>query len=253
MSTRRSDFLIIGGAIAVAVATPPLLRRVQRSRLAFEPIAQLPGFRKIEGQGVTLSGPVVLVGIDRPSQAEDRAIEAAMADPCTAAFGAQGWPKGGPLPIAVFSDYNCPNCPQASAQLRQLQSSGAAVRIVWHDLPILGPASERAARLAVAAGMLGAYEAAHGWLMHRAIPPGPAGARRLAAAISLDEHDLARLAQGPDVAARLAKTRAAAAAFGVLGTPTMIVGRTRVTGTLPDETLEKLIKREISEVTPLCR
>lgn len=252
MPARRRDLLIIGGAVAAAIALPPVLRRVRQETFDFEPISGLPGFRRIEGQGVTLAGPVALLGIDRPEAAELRAIEAARRDPCGAAFGAGGWPRGGAVPVALFTDYNCPNCPEASRLLRRLLDKGAPIRAVWHDLPILGPASERGARLAVAARRQGAYDAAHRWLMHRALPPGPVGLRRMAEALALDPGQLAEDAASGETSADLARSRAAAAVFGVAGTPGFVIGRTRVIGNLPMRAMERLIALEAQQADPPC-
>lgn len=252
MPTRRRDLLIIGGAVAAAIALPPVLRHVSGRRFDFEPISGLPGFRRIDGQGVTLAVPVALLGIDRPTAEETRWVEVARRDPCRAVFGPGGWPEKGIVPVALFTDYNCPNCPEASALLRDLVRGGAAIAPVWHDYPILGPASERSARLAIAAGRQGAYDAAHRWLMHRALPPGPVGLRRMAEALALDAEQLAADAISGETAAILNRSRAAAAILGIAGTPSIVVGQTRVTGNLGAEAMQRLIALEAAETGTPC-
>lgn len=243
MAARRRNVLLALGALAGALAAPSLIRRALPADFAFEPLRRLPGFRTIEGRGVTLAGPVALLGLDRTTDAEAARMDRVRAAPCRAVFGPQSWPAG-TVPIAVFSDFNCPNCPQTSAQIKALTDARDDLHVTLQEYPVLGPASEQAARLALAAGLQGQHGPAHHLLMQRALPPGPAGARRLAEALGLDAERLARDAQGNTVTEGLAQTRAVAGVFGVPGTPTLIVGRTRVVGAMRTRDLETLIALE---------
>ena len=52
--------------------------------------------------------------------------------------------------IIMYTDYQCPYCRKAHVALKELLSEDSKVRILYRDWPIFGPASEQAARLAIA-------------------------------------------------------------------------------------------------------
>ena len=79
-------------------------------------------------------------------------------------------PPSADLTVVVFSDYLCPACRVASAALDQAVSADGNVRVVYREWPIFGLASERAARVALAADAQGIYPQVHRGLM-RASPP----------------------------------------------------------------------------------
>src|SRR3546814_9096698 len=49
-----------------------------------------------------------------------------------------------------YSDYQCPFCRKIHPALERLAQEDGRVRIVYRDWPIFGPASEEAARMAIA-------------------------------------------------------------------------------------------------------
>jgi hypothetical protein len=111
---RRRDLLIVLAAVGAAVALPPYLRR-RAGIFEFEPIPGLPGFRRLPTGAVSggSGSDFILTGLTptSPQQADLRRKVAQ--DPCKAVFGAKGW-AAGDLPVAVFTDYNCPYCPTLS-------------------------------------------------------------------------------------------------------------------------------------------
>ena len=60
-------------------------------------------------------------------------------------------PPGYDFTIVEYMDYQCPACGEANAVLRQLMAEDRKVRIIFRDIPVFGPASEKAARVAIAA------------------------------------------------------------------------------------------------------
>ena len=90
-----------------------------------------------------------------------------------ALLDAPGFPFEGPddaaVTMLVFSDYACGVCrkvePLWRAAVREAEATDAPVRVVHRDWPILGPASVRAARMALACGRQGLYEPVHQVLM----------------------------------------------------------------------------------------
>lgn len=136
------------------------------------------------------------------------------------------------LTVAVITDYRCPACRGADAALHAAAARDGHVRIVYVDWPILGSASERAARVALAADRQGIYPALHRRLMaERRALTDPVLAQAVEAAggdwtrILADLHDHAAAIDG-----RLAQNATAAFTLGIAGTPAYLAGSVLVLG-----------------------
>ena len=243
---RRRDALVGAGVAASLLLGPAAWRALREPALAFEPHPAVPGFRRIAAGGA--SRPAArfdgLIGLaEPPNPAADAAREAVLRDPCAALFG--GSVPSGAVPVASFSDYNCPYCRATTERLAAIEArSGGAVRVRWHELPLLGEGSEAAARAALAADLQGAYPAMHARLMRARLVPTPAYLEEVARALDLDAGRLLADMASPAIEARLARSAASADAFRLAGTPAMVVGRTVAVGALDERTLERLIERE---------
>lgn len=207
--------------------------------MQFDPIPGLPGFRRVAGT---------------PAAPQDTATALrewswSGLSPCDLLHTAPR--AAGDVPIAYFSDYNCGFCRQLSPRLARL-SQTADLSVTWHELPLLGPASIRAARAALAARNQGAHAAFHARLMDRAIAPTPATLRDLARQERLDPDRLIADMQAPGVTRQLAITADLARRFGFFGTPALVVGRTATLGAISEVRLENLIALERQEPAPPC-
>ena len=161
--------------------------------------------------------------------------------PCTAVYG--DIKPDNRLPIAIFTDYYCPYCPEMSARLIEM-ADDLPIRLVWHEFPIFGARSERAAGVAVAAGMQGQYLPVHRHLMQAGLRPGRQAFDTLADKFGLDAERLAKDAQSTVVSGMIGRSRATAAVLGIVGTPTIVVGRTVIAGLREKQFIEKLIVLE---------
>lgn len=242
---RRREALVLGSAVAVALAIPPVLRRMP-SRFDFQSIAGEDGFRRL--MGGSISGSVdPFFGID-PDVSNNLRHEKPL---CTALFGTEKW-SADAVPIAFFTDANCPYCKDLEGRLVDMRDSGAPVRLVWHELPLLGPSSIRHARAILAARLLNAEDKARAALSLRIMRPGPAALTNLAQEIEVDPEDFARLVNGSRVDALLSEGVALGRRLGIPGTPGTVVGRTLVIGAIKDADLRKLIEIERSEPQTVC-
>ncbi|MDX1902252.1 MAG: DsbA family protein [Gammaproteobacteria bacterium] len=75
-----------------------------------------------------------------------------------------GNPKG-KVTVVEFFDYQCPHCVEMSPIFDNLVKNNPNVRVVFKEFPIRGPASEVAARAALAAAGQGKYLELHNALM----------------------------------------------------------------------------------------
>lgn len=241
---RRRDALVIGGAMAVAIAIPPLLRRIP-TEFEFTPVPGFAGFRRLDN-GPTSGGvdPFFGLGTRLPDQAP--LDDSVSQNPCMALFGPDGW--GDTLPIALFTDVNCPYCKVLEARLIGLRDRGAPIRLIWHEMPLLGPASIRAARAVLAARFLGLEAPARAYLASQTLRPGTAAIDAFAEALGVSGAVMQPEIEGHRVSEALATSLALGARLGIPGTPGTVVGRTLVVGAIRDADLDALI--EIERDTP---
>jgi hypothetical protein len=244
---RRRDALVIGAAVAVALAVPPVLRRMP-SEFDFEPLPGFDGFRRL-GSGPTSGSVSPFAGLGGKLP---EVVDAPMLQPpCLALFGPEDSTEGR-LPIAVFSDFNCPYCKELEERLLRLEADGAAIRLVWHEMPLLGESSRRAARAVLAARFLGVERVGRAYLWQQRLPPGETGLLRMATALEIDAASLMREVKSTRVDTALARSLDLGGRLGIPGTPGTVVGRTLVIGAIKDADLRKLIRIETGTLGTLC-
>lgn len=243
LSPRRT-FLKLAGAGAVVGAAyggAGLLRRVSAPSLTYEPLPGVAGFRRVAG-GAVSSGATPFVGL---GSAPTPAVE--LPDICTALFAPDR--PADAVPIAYFSDPRCVNCRQVSPILAEMDA-GPGVHVTWHEWPILGPMSERAARATLAAERQGARAAFHTRLMGAALLPTDSYLARLADEVGIDSTRLLADMSDPEIDRRFARTVALARTFGFAGTPALVIGRTAVLGRMDRAQLQRLVEAERADTGP---
>jgi len=242
VSRRTLLGLAAGGAVAAAAHIAfGALRRLLAPAPEFEPIASLPGFRRLAGGPVSRGAPL-FVGLGEPAE---RVVTSATL--CRHLFTPR--PEPGGVPIAYFSDYRCSNCRVVSPILAGIAERGVAP-VTWHEWPILGESSRLAARAALAARRQGAYEAFHERMMGSSFLPTPAYIEEIARDAGIDPGRLRRDMDAPAVTRQLARSDALAGLLGFIGTPGLVIGRTAVMGRMDRDRIERLIAIERAEAAP---
>lgn len=244
-------FLILVAAALVGVNI--FISNRPANDLDFQPRQQPEGFRELILDGAT-SRPdptaVPLAGIDfGPGRQDGEPVT----DICAALFADPGDPTAGPADAAVtiveFFDYQCPYCRTASAYLRDVQTQDPRVRVVYKEWPLLGPASEQAARAALAAARQGRYPEFHKTLMQTRGVPSEDLFRYAATEAGIDPDRLLWDMKSDDIGTALRRNDHLAKRLGFTGIPSFVVGRTIVQGALTRSELEKLIELEAAEGT----
>ena len=123
-------------------------------------------------------------------------------------------------------------------------NSDLGIEIVWHEWPILGEASNAAARAVLAAQRQGADQAFRDHLLASSFVPNSAYLMDLGERLGLDPSRLAADMSAADVNDQIAKSNDLASLLGFRGTPGLVVGRTLVNGAIDDAELMTLIERE---------
>ena len=232
--------MLLGG-IAAWVWGVPRLYRAFSEPFQFGPIPGLDGFRIVNSGSVSGATDIALLAVDRVSDAQRDLRADLRGNPCSI-FGSAR--NSGKLPLAVFTDYYCPYCPEMSDLVIELSEGAAPIAPVWWDLPLLGPRSEYAARVAIAAGNQGQYLPVHKHLMHKPLSPGPVALNELAARFDLNGEDLRRDMQAPETDLNLETAHAARAVFAMIGTPSIVVGRSVLIGRTSKQSFLDLIELE---------
>jgi protein-disulfide isomerase len=145
----------------------------------------------------------------------------------------------GTVTIVEFYDTRCPYCREIEPTMARLLAQDRSVRLVYKDLPVLGPASVLAAHALLAAQQQDGYEKLRSALMQS--PPNYTreGVLALARKIGLDADRLARDMDARAIAARLDANLALAAALGIDGTPALVIGDILVPGAIGFAELER--------------
>jgi protein-disulfide isomerase len=246
---RTSRRNLVVGALALGTVAGGWQLWVHRPReFAFRPIDGLPGWRLLEFDGVSsptagIAG-AALLGLENSGDPVEPMPASRL---CATLFK----PKEGKVPVAAFSDFFCPYCRTQIPRLAErAQKRDASITINWHELPLLGPTSEIAARAAVAAGLQGGYPEFQARLFASSFRPTAIYLAEVASAAGLGPGQILLDMDGQVVESRLMRSRAAARTLGIYGTPALVVGRTLVMGKIFERDLDRLIALE-AEAGPL--
>lgn len=158
-----------------------------------------------------------------------------------------GGNKAGDITIVEFMDYQCGYCKKAHAEVAELIKSDGNIRIILKEYPILGDASDLAARFAIAVRQIGgddAYEAAHNALMTLRGEIGAAALERIATDVGLDPAAVNAQMQTPEVTAIIDANRALGDTMQINGTPTFVIDQTLLRGYLPLDGMRQVVAEE---------
>lgn len=248
--SRRTLWAGLAAGAGTLYLTRGYLSDVFAGELTFEPYSGLPGFRRMTGGGQSTAGSPggtfgLFVGLEAPGEADPQlegVLASVRSEVCTALYPDHG-PFDTHVPVASFSDYNCPYCRVQTEKLAKIAEEGE-IEVTWHELPLLGDASVTAARGALAAKRQDAYLAFHRRLMRAPFQTDRTYLSILAREIGVDEAQFVRDMDGAAVADEIRRSQALGQVFGFIGTPALVVGRTVVQGEIGSATMRRLIEHE---------
>ncbi|WP_294393232.1 DsbA family protein [uncultured Sphingomonas sp.] len=217
--------LVLGAAGARAAADP--LNRTAVERIVHDYILAHPeiipeAIERLQNQAAS-----------KTIAAERKALETPFA-------GAWAGNPNGDVTLVMFSDYNCGYCRASMPDIERLLKEDPKLKVVWREVPVLGPQSEAAARDALAA----AKQDGRYFAFHRALFAGRPDSRGLQAAAKVSGVDQARLAVdrgGQDVAQEIENNLALAGRLGVTGTPAFVIGTRLLGGAVGHDALAEAI------------
>ena len=147
--------------------------------------------------------------------------------------------KGAAKPDVVlveFHDYACTYCKASNPHIEQLLREDKGLRVVYRDLPILGPDSVTAARLALLASKNGRFRQFHDAL-YAAGRPSPEALAVAARAAGIPDQP----PQSPEIEAELKKNFELAGRLGATGTPLFVIGDRVVNSAVGYEALKRAV------------
>ena len=147
----------------------------------------------------------------------------------------------GDATLVEFFDYNCPYCRRVAPAVSGLIEDDPSLRVVYKEIPILGPGSQFAARAALASRVQGKYVEFHEALMNAGRQVGEDSLFEIAREIGLDVDRLRRDMEDPAIEAAIERNLELANALGITGTPSFVIGDEIVPGAVDRATLERLI------------
>ncbi len=157
--------------------------------------------------------------------------------------------KEGAVTVVEFFDYRCGYCKKMQSTIEKI-GSGTAIRVLYKELPILGPESLYASKAALAAAKQGSYDKFHQALMNAAEALTPESVDKIAAGFGLNLSQLKKDMDSPEVTASIMKNSALAESLGIEATPTFVVGKEVAPGALSEEALNSLIESQRSKTKP---
>ena len=149
----------------------------------------------------------------------------------------------GSIIVYEFSDYNCGYCKRVFPDLMAVLEADPSLRLVIKEFPILAESSVLAARAAIAAQAQKKFPAFHKALMGwRGRLDGDA-INDVAKKVGLDTKQLQKDMQDERTDFILSRTRQAASALDLRGTPALIIGKNIIPGAIGREEILSLIKQ----------
>lgn len=141
----------------------------------------------------------------------------------------------GDVVLVQFFDYACGYCRASNPDVERLLREDPRLKVVWRELPVLGPGSETAAQVSMAAARQGRFRQFHERMF--------ALGRPTEAVITAAMRDTGVAAGGPtpEDRAELARNIELARQVGASGTPTFVVGNQILDGAVGYKALQDAI------------
>ena len=192
---------------------------------------------RIVRQGLLADPNILSETVDALRDAQYAPVLAANRAAIEVPFGSS-W-KGAAKPdvtLVEFYDYACPYCKASNPVIDRLLKEDQGLRVVYRELPILGPDSIVAARLALQASKRGQFGRFHDtlWAAGR---PAPDTVEKASQAAGIP----AAPVQDPAIEAELKKNFQIAGQLGATGKPLFVVGDRVMNGAVGYDALKQAI------------
>jgi protein-disulfide isomerase len=155
--------------------------------------------------------------------------------------GAWAGAENADVVLVEFFDYACGYCRKSNADVDRLLAEDKKLKVVWREWPVLGPDSERAAQVSLAAAKQGRFRDYFNRLYALGRPTESA-INQAAAAAGVSPQGIAALANSAEARNEFGKNMQLAQALNASGTPTFVVGDRVLHGAVGYDTLKQAIE-----------
>jgi protein-disulfide isomerase len=149
--------------------------------------------------------------------------------------GAWAGAEDGDVVLVEFFDYACGFCRKSNVDVDRLLAEDKKLKVVWRELPVLGPHSQAAAEVSLAAAKQGRFKPFYDRLFEAGRPV-PAAVAEVRQAIGVMP-----VPGAPEFQAELDKNFQLARAINATGTPTFVVGGKVFQGAVGYDVLKQAI------------
>ncbi|HEY5721646.1 MAG TPA: DsbA family protein [Allosphingosinicella sp.] len=148
--------------------------------------------------------------------------------------------KDGDVVLVEFFDYACSYCRKSISDVERLIGEDSKLKVVWRELPVLGPNSEEAAQASLAAARAGRFKPFHDKLFALG-RPSPETISEASRAVGLTAAQAEEMRGSPAAVAELRRNYELAQIIESSGTPTFVVGNRILHGAVGYDTLKQAI------------
>ena len=146
--------------------------------------------------------------------------------------------------LVQFFDYACGYCRAALPDIQKLLAEDKKLRVVYRELPILGPASEEASRASLAVAKLGGDYGAFHRTLYAGGRPNPALISKSLATAGVNDSQAKAIANSPEISGELASNIELQRKLRLTGTPSWVIGTQVAVGAVGYDSLKKMIADE---------
>lgn len=215
---------VVGSAAASEITDKAAIEKIVHDYLINHPEVLTEAAEKLQEKRMTAA-----IDADR----------AAIETPFAGAWAGAAKPR---VTLVMFSDYSCIYCHKSAPDIERLIADVPDLKVVWREIPVLGPQSIVAARAALQAAKEGEgrYLAFHRGLFAGARPD-DATIAAVAKKAGLDPAKLASGGKSDDITREIGNNVRLAQKLGVDGTPAFVIGDQMMSGAVGYDTLRKAV------------
>ena len=152
--------------------------------------------------------------------------------------------KNGKSTVIAFLDYRCGYCKTSNKTLQELIKQDSNVKVIFKELPVLGPQSQKISQMALAVYLIDEqkYIAFHDAAMNAPSLDDKALAGILKT-LNIDVSKVSALMKDERIAKELASVSNLAQQLGVRGTPAFVINETLIPGAIDLKGMKEIINK----------
>ena len=155
--------------------------------------------------------------------------------------GAWAGAENGDVVLVEFFDFNCPFCRQSAPDVERLLAEDKGLKVVFRDMPVLGPESERFALASLSAAQQGKYRQ-----FYQTVFEGQGGLSeerliKSVRAAGMNERQVSAAFGSEELENEVKGNLALGRALGLTGTPSYVVGDQILSGAVGYEALKAAV------------